>query len=69
MSFTPMVRKGKSAKQSSIHRDRTKYRRCDLPQRSIAELDDVIDEIADRNPEFMDELSAYIQTKVNNTEE
>jgi len=64
MSFTPTVRKGKAAKQTSVHRDHTKYRR-----RSIAELDDVIDEIAARNPEFMGELAAYIETKVDKTED
>ena len=30
-------------------------------KRSLAELDDVIDEIIDRNPEFMEKLSKIIE--------
>ena len=30
-------------------------------RRSLAELDDVIDEIIDRNPEFMEKLSKIIE--------
>lgn len=32
-----------------------------LRRRSLAELDDVIDEIMDRNPEFVEELNRIVE--------
>ena len=34
-----------------------------LRRRSLAELDDVIDEIMDRNPEFVEKLTKMIEEK------
>ena len=46
-------------------KDKTNSQDPNLRKRSLAELDDVIDEIIERNPEWVEEINRIVEEKRN----